>query len=130
MYEKSLKCLRELRELADMLEENVRKPERAHGTRWLQHMSRALQSLIVGYPVICAHLESMASKESNTKPADKVRFKSYLKKLASFKFVLYMLFFDSLLNPLAALSPMSSPGRFRPTIWSRGILHFNSNSEI
>ena len=104
VYEKSSKRLRELRELGDIMDETIRKPERAHGTRWLQHKSRALKSLIIGYPVICAHLESMASEESTNRPTDKVRFKSYLKKLTSFKFVLHMLFFDSLLNPLAALS--------------------------
>ena len=47
----------------------------------------------------------MASEESHTKPTDKIHFKRYLKKLTSFKFVLHnMLFFDSLLNPLPALS--------------------------
>ena len=63
VYEKSSKRLRELKELGSTcsLEDAVRKPEKAHGTRWLQHRSRALKSLIVGYPVICAHLESMAS---------------------------------------------------------------------
>ena len=47
MYEKSSKRLCELRELADILEENVRKPERAHGTRWLKHNSRALSLLLL-----------------------------------------------------------------------------------
>ena len=42
--------------------------------------------------------------EPSVKPADKARFKSYLKKLTSFKFVLHMLFFNALLNPLATLS--------------------------
>ena len=72
--------------------------------RCLQHRSRALKSLIIGYPVICAHLESMASEESSAKPVDKARCKGYLKKLASFKFVLHMLFFEAVLNPLATLS--------------------------
>ena len=120
VYEKSPKRLRELRELADILEESIRKPEKAHGTRWLQHKSRALNPLIIGYPVIqnvCAHLESMALEEYHTKPTDKICFKGYLKKLTSFKFVLHMLFFDSLLNPLAVV--MSPSGKcFRLTICS------------
>ncbi len=53
--------------------------------------------------MICTHLESMASEESSLKPVDKARFKGYLKKLTSFKFVLHMLFFEALLNPLAGL---------------------------
>ena len=104
VYENSPKRLRELKTLADILEEAVRKPEKAHGTRWLQHKSRAVRSLLLGYPVICAHLESMASEESSVKAADKARFKGYLTKLTSFKFVLHMLFFEALLNPLAGLS--------------------------
>ena len=104
MYEKSPKRLRELKALADILEEAVRKPEKARGTRWLQHKSRAVKSLLLGYPVICTHLESMVSEESSVKAADKERFKSYLTKLTSFKFVLHILFFEALLNPLAGLS--------------------------
>jgi len=81
VYENSPKWLRELKALADILEEAVRKSEKAHGTRWLQHKSRAVRSLLLGYPVICAHLESMASEESSVKAADKARFKGYLTKL-------------------------------------------------
>ena len=81
VYKNSSKRLRELKELGSSLEDAVRKPKEAPGTRWLQHKSRALKSLIVGYPVICAHLESMASDESSLKPADKAHFKGYLKRL-------------------------------------------------
>ena len=42
--------------------------------------------------------------DSRVKPTDQVKFKAYLTKLTSFKFVLHMLFFNALLNPLAALS--------------------------
>ena len=35
---------------------------------------------------------------------DKIKFKGYRTKLTSYKFVLHMLFFDALLDPLAALS--------------------------
>ena len=103
MYEKSPKRLQELKAMRNALEESVRKPEKAHGTRWLQYKSRALSSLIMAYPVICAHLESMAV-ESSVKPADNAQFKSYLKKLTNFKFVLHMLFFNALLNPLDTFS--------------------------
>ena len=46
----------------------------------------------------------MASMESSVKPVDKAKFKSYWTRLTSYKFVLHMLFFDALLDPLAALS--------------------------
>lgn len=104
MYEKSPKRLLELRRMADIMEETVRKPEKASGTRWVQHKSRALKALILGYAVIVGHIQAMASEASSLKAVDKVKFKGYRTKLTSYKFVLYMLFFDSLLNPLAALS--------------------------
>ena len=69
-----------------------------------KHNSRALKSLILGYDVIAAHLEAMASTESFVKPVDKARLKSYWTRLTSYKFVLYMLFYDALHDPLAALS--------------------------
>ena len=103
VYENSPKRLRELKSIGEIMEESVNKPVKAQGTRWLQHKSRALHILLSGYPVITAHLEAMAA-DSKVKPADQARFKSYLKKLTSFKFVIHMLFFEALLNPLAALS--------------------------
>ena len=42
--------------------------------------------------------------DSRVKPADQVKFKNYAKKFSSFLFVLHMLFFEALLNTLAALS--------------------------
>ena len=103
VYEKSPKRLRELRSVGEVMEESINKPENAQGTRWLQHKSRAIQTLLHGYHVIATHLEAMAV-DSRVKPAYQVKFKAYLKKLTSFKFVLHLLFFDALLNPLAALA--------------------------
>ena len=104
VYEKSPKRLLELRRMADIMEESIRKPDKATGTRWVQHKSRALKALILGYSVIVAHLEAMASEESSVKAVDKIKFKGYWTKLTSYKFILHMLFFDALLDPLAALS--------------------------
>ena len=73
MYEKSPKRLRELQMLAEVMEESIRKPDKANGTRWLQHKSRALSTLLLGYPVIVAHLKSMSCDESNLKSVDKIR---------------------------------------------------------
>lgn len=47
-----------------------------------------MNALMLYYPVICTHLESLASEESVTKPTDKVCFKGCLKKSTSFIFVL------------------------------------------
>ena len=61
-------------------------------------------ALILGYGVIVAHIETTATEQSSLKPVDKVKFKSYWTKLTSYKFVVHMLFFDALLDLLAALS--------------------------
>ena len=79
MYEKSPKRLRKLQMLAELMEESIRKPDKANGTKWLHHKSRALSTLLLGYPVIVAHLKSMSSDKSNLKPVDKIRFSGYVK---------------------------------------------------
>ena len=61
IYHKSPKCLRELRVVADAMEEKISKPDKAQGTRWVQHKARALQTLINGYPVLVAHIEAQAA---------------------------------------------------------------------
>ena len=65
MYEKSPKRLRELQMLAELMEESIRKPDKA---------KVAPAHLLLGYPVIVAHLKSTSSDESNLKLVDKIRF--------------------------------------------------------
>ena len=50
VYQRSPKRLRELRDLAEIMEERIRKPDRAKGTRWAQHKSQVLKSFLLGYP--------------------------------------------------------------------------------
>ena len=58
LYQNSPKKLRELRELAYVLEQQVRKSKKSHGTRWVQHKLEASQILIKGYGTICTHPEA------------------------------------------------------------------------
>lgn len=53
----SLKALRELRNIADALEEKVLKPTNLHGTRWLPHVQKALTVLLKNYRVIVTHFD-------------------------------------------------------------------------
>ena len=93
-----------LHELAKIMEKGVRKPDRATGTTWAQHKTQVLKSLIVGYDVILAHLNAMASTESCVRPVDEGKLKSYWTIVTNNKFVLYVIFFYAMFNPLAALS--------------------------
>ena len=94
MYHKSPKRLRDLQSLAEDLDETVVKPQKAHGTRWLQHKKNAIKALLRSYLVIVHHLEERA---------DSAGFKAYLKQLTSFKFVSHVLLFDIIPTLLAAL---------------------------
>ena len=52
---------------------------------------------------ISCKLEEAMATDSRVKVTDQSRYKNCAKKLASFKSVLHMLFFEALLNLLAAL---------------------------
>ncbi|KAK6167962.1 hypothetical protein SNE40_021879 [Patella caerulea] len=105
MYQHSPRKIRELKELGEIMNETVTKPEKAMGTRWLQHKRSACQSLIQSYPVIINHMENMIEDtSSNIKKEDKQKYKGYLTKLKSLNFVLYLLYFAKILTPLAKLS--------------------------
>lgn len=90
-----------MRTLAEILGEAVVRPVRVSGTRWAQHKSRACDALIRSYSVIVSHLENLVT-ESNA--IDTAKFRGYLKKLKSCRFVLNLLFFRELLEPVTRLS--------------------------
>ena len=76
--------LRELRAIVEFMEASANMPEKARGTRWLQHKSRALHALISGYSVIVSYLEAMAS-DSRANLQVRPRCKNYVKKFGNFK---------------------------------------------
>ena len=61
VYEKSPKHLRELKAIGEIMDTSAEKAQ-AHSTRLLRHKSRALHTLLSGYPVIISHLEAMATE--------------------------------------------------------------------
>ena len=104
VYRNSTKRLRELKALAEIMEEQIKLPQRAHGTRWVQHKNRAIKALIQSYPTIVGHLENLATDTTKTSPADRAKMKGYLNTLKSVKFVLHVLYMDFILEPLSKLS--------------------------
>ena len=103
LYEKSNKRLRELNTIGEMMEEHIRKPAKANGTRWVQHKSQACTVLHQNYAVIVAHLEAQAAEGSTVPAADKARLQGYLKTLKSLKFVLYLLYMKVILASLGEI---------------------------
>ena len=56
------------------------KPEKANGTRWIDHKLRAITKLILNWTVVVMHLMSYAEDNSN-RAEDKTKAKGILRKL-------------------------------------------------
>ena len=100
LYRNSPKRLRELKDLADIMAMQVRKPKKACGTRWVQHKLEAAQSLIKSFDVIATHLAAMASDPTH----DKAKMKGLHQKMTRLPFVAHLLLLETLLLPVAKLS--------------------------
>lgn len=102
-YKGSPKPLRELEEIAEFMEEHFLKPERANGTRWVEHKQRALCKLEKNWGQIVLHLENYATDTSNA-AEDRAKAKGIHTKLVQYKLVLYMYFLLHLFDQMAQLS--------------------------
>ncbi|KAK1895239.1 Zinc finger protein 862 [Dissostichus eleginoides] len=105
-YHYAPKALRELRMIAEAMEEKVLKPTTLHGARWVPYVHCAAKVLCDSFPVILAHFEDMASLERRPKPSAAVtgrakKVSSYLKDYGS---VLFLHFLCHVLDHLATLS--------------------------
>ena len=105
LYDSSPKRWRDLQAVAEIMTEQVVRPKKANGTRWVQHKHRAVQALLQSYGPIVVHLDNNSSDENKAVPAaDRCKFKNYKSQLTSLKFVLNLLLLNELLAPLSALS--------------------------
>ena len=60
VFERSPKCLHALKDLADVMGEDVqKKPARTNGTRWIQHKVRAAKILVKQYGLIIISLSNI-----------------------------------------------------------------------
>jgi len=57
-HHRSPKAWRELKYLADVFNQKVWRMTNLGGTRWLQHMERALRVLLKNYPVLLSQMEN------------------------------------------------------------------------
>ena len=90
-YRYSPKALRELKELAQLLDEKINKPVNLTGTRWLPHMSRALTVMLKSFSVIYADLENNFRKHKQCR--NEGQSKKYSKCIEK-----YLLFWQYSLN--------------------------------
>ena len=104
-YRKSPKRVRELNNMADVLDEKILRPSRADGTRWVDHRRRALHALVRNYPTVVAHLTELGSDQrTDIKKEDAAKARGMVKKMSSYKFVLHMALYIDLLEELSQLS--------------------------
>lgn len=102
-YHQSPKAWRELRSVAETLEEEVLKPVNIGGTRWLPHLHRALTSVTRSYGPLVAHFEHVVeTKSSSAEMVGRARHISrHLKDFKSLQFVFLLL---DILEELSRLS--------------------------
>ncbi|XP_069477621.1 zinc finger protein 862-like [Ambystoma mexicanum] len=102
-YQSNPNRLSELKPLAEIMEETFTKSEKVNGTRWVQHRNRACKALLQLFPLIVSHLEGMADEKSEN-TFEKSRHQACLGTLKSLKFVLHLLLFIEVLDPISKLS--------------------------
>ena len=103
-YHYSPKAVHELKEVAESMQVRAYKAVKADGTRWVPHLKRALDVLLLkNYYMVVSHLQhtSQARDASITMQG---RASNYCQKLVSFKFLLFL---HVLLDIVTAISKLS-----------------------
>jgi len=95
VFERSPKRLRALHDLAHLMGEEVRKPARSNGTRWVQHNVNAANIFLKQYGLIILALTNIT---------DDAKVKGYLKQMTTFKTLALLHLFVKLLAPIGKLS--------------------------
>lgn len=102
-YHYSAKALRELKELAEALDDQISKPTNVFGTRWLLHLQSALQALFRGYRPLMMHCQN--TKEMRMGSSGRQGRAAFLVKfLTSFKGLLFSSFLWDIAEEAAYLS--------------------------
>jgi len=87
-YHYSAKALRELRELAEALDDHISRPANFFGARWLPHLQTALQVLFRGYRTLMMHCQN--TKEMHVGSAGRQGRATFaVKYLTSFRGLLF-----------------------------------------
>ena len=100
-YSRSPKRLQELEDLAQLLDEDFVKPQRAEGTRWVEHRRKALIAFDRNYPVVATHLQET---DSRGKGDDAAKARGWLRKITTKKFILHIALYLDILGELSHLS--------------------------
>lgn len=73
-YHYSPKALRELKTMAESLEEKSIKPTNLSGTRWVPHISAAIKCLLKNHLVILSYLEHVSQSKATLEVVGRATF--------------------------------------------------------
>ena len=105
LFKRSPKKWGEFQQLANALEEDVLKPTRVTGTRWIGHRYRAIKVLTRNWRALCIVFENWSTGlQPGISSTDAARMKGYLKVMNSHEFKLYFSAYQDLLEELSQLS--------------------------
>ena len=105
-YHFSAKAFRELKELAETLDDKISKPTNVFGARWLPHLQTALQVLFRGYRTLMMHCQN--TKEMRIGSSGRQGRAAYsIKFLTSFLGLLFTSFLWDIAEEAARLSKVS-----------------------
>ncbi|XP_069122177.1 zinc finger protein 862-like [Argopecten irradians] len=102
-YKGSAKRNKEASTIADIMDEQFLKPDKANGTRWIYHKLRAITKLLMDYRIIMIHMGNYVEDTTN-KGEDRAKAKGIINKLRQYKLVWYLHFMKNLLKEVAKVS--------------------------
>ena len=114
LYKRSSKKLRELKQLASILrnvycfENDSIRPEKATGTRWIDHKMRAMAKLNDKFGVYAAHLANVIA--DTTKKCDRATLQGKYDEFTEANVLLRSAFLSDLLSPAKFLSLATQDG--------------------
>ena len=103
-YHYSPKALRELNELAQVLELSVLKPVSLLGTRWTPHLHRGLKVFLHNFAIIYTHFQNAAAQGNGASAVMQGRARKITTQMSDFKQVLFMHFMLDALDVVSHLS--------------------------
>ena len=103
-YHYSPKALRELNELAQVLELSVLKPVSLLGTRWTPHLHRGLKVFLHNFAIIYTHFQNTAAQGNGASAVMQGRARKITTQMSDFKQVLFMHFMLDALDVVSHLS--------------------------
>ena len=125
LYQKSSKRLQALKELGVALGENVPKPVKASGTRWIAHRYNAMKVILKHYGIYMTHLEELANNDSSSEK--RAEIKGFLKKWDHAKYPIHIAVYLDVLSILVRMSlseqkdlhdPVKAVGRIQDFNWT------------